>query len=222
MENNKVVIKRDGYIANYDRRKIENAIYPAFISNNIPITERVKFDINCIIDSIEEILDRPIGIEIIQNMIIDSLREYGYYKVSQKYESYRISKNELREDRNEIYQKVFEVIDLKDKDTLKENSNKDTKNVAVQRDVIAGITVKNFYLKYFVRPDVRIAYEENLLHLHDLDNALNKGNCCIFDYETVMKGGFNLGATRIREPQSIKSGFSVLAEIIINGSGLNK
>ena len=41
-------------------------------------------------------------------------------------------------------------------------------------------------------------------------------NCCLFDMEHVLKGGFKMGGIHYNEPSSLDTAFDVIGDIILN------
>ena len=91
------IIKRNGVSQEFDANKIKTAILNAF--NSCCPNENT----NVIDDMISEMhLWDGITIEEIQDIVIETLRDYGFDDVATSYSSYRNEQSRLREIMNKI------------------------------------------------------------------------------------------------------------------------
>ena len=81
-------------------------------------------------------------------------------------------------------------------------------------DAVEKITYKNFHLN----AEQRQAFEEGYIYVHDMGHRRDSINCCLFDMESVLSGGFEMGEMWYNEPSTLNEAFDVIANITINGS----
>ena len=51
------------------------------------------------------------------------------------------------------------------------------------------------------------------------DLILGSTNCCLFDMETVLKGGFEMAGVKYTEPKSVLSALQVLGDVTLSPPG---
>lgn len=82
----RMVVKRDGQIVKFDLSKIEGAIQKAFNSQNEDYDADV---IKTVIGNIPMLLETPMSVEDIQDIVERSLMAHGHYKVAKSFILYR-------------------------------------------------------------------------------------------------------------------------------------
>lgn len=97
------VKKRDGTSVDFDPTRIEDAVHRAFIAVELSNGERAETITKDVVRLLEGgFPDATPSVEDIQNIVVDVLKNAGYEKVSQEYESYRDKKNEIRNLRKKL------------------------------------------------------------------------------------------------------------------------
>ncbi|WP_298103389.1 anaerobic ribonucleoside-triphosphate reductase, partial [uncultured Campylobacter sp.] len=82
-----------------------------------------------------------------------------------------------------------------------ENANKDAKTISVQRDLLAGISSRDYYLNKIIPEHIKLAHIKGEIHLHDLDYLLfRETNCELVNIEAMLRGGCNIGNAKMLEP----------------------
>ncbi len=101
-----------------------------------------------------------------------------------------------------------------------ENANKDGNVFNTQRDLLAGITAKDYALRYLLPEKVAYAHENGDIHFHDLDYSpfFPMYNCMLIDFKGMFENGFSIGHADIEEPKSIKTAAALVAQIVANVS----
>lgn len=135
------------------------------------------------------------------------------------YQSYRTLKAEIREKEKGIYRQIGELVDASNKKLLSENANKDAKTISVQRDLLAGISSRDYYLNKIVPKHIKLAHIKGEIHLHDLDYLLfRETNCELVNIETMLRGGCNIGNAKMLEPNSVDVAVGHIVQIIASVS----
>ncbi|MEG0134644.1 MAG: anaerobic ribonucleoside-triphosphate reductase [Cetobacterium sp.] len=212
----KEVIKRDGSIVNFDKNLIKRAITMAFTQNEKPINEDL---IERIASQIENIDNKILHVEEIQDIVVKKLMSSSEKDIAMSYQGYRALKTEKRNKEKTIYKKIAELIDASNEDILNENANKDGKTISVQRDLLAGISSKDYYLNKILPNHLKEAHESGAIHIHDLDYLLfRETNCELVNIENMLKNGCNIGNAKMLEPNSVDVAVGHIVQIIASVS----
>lgn len=192
--------KRNGLLEEFDESKIINAIGKAFKDFNLDCYDIAKY----ISDKVSEKCYDGISVEDIQDLVVTTLTLNGYSSVALGYQKYRTLREEIRNKENTIYKGVEGIYNATDKDILNENTNKDSKTLSVQRDLLAGVTSKDYYLNKVLPKHIADAHKKGEIHIHDLDYLVGKyTNCEVVNLEKMLKGGCPIGNADMDEPKSI-------------------
>jgi len=99
----KKIIKRDGRVVDFDSNRIKDAVHKAFIAVELGNGEKAESITAEVVRLLEE--RHPTGIpsvEEVQDLVVNVLREKGYWKVAEEYQNYRKKKEELRRLKKEL------------------------------------------------------------------------------------------------------------------------
>ena len=100
-----------------------------------------------------------------------------------------------------------------------ENANKNSDIISTKKELISGVISQEVMLKYMLPRESAKAHEKGFIYIHDLRDLLYKSvNCCIFDLEAVIKGGFTLNNVHIKEPDSFDTFMNLVVDIMLVGS----
>lgn len=212
----KKVIKRDGSIVDFDKNRIIKAITMAFEKHSNHINKDL---IEKIASQIENLEEKILSVEEIQDIVVKKLMASSEKNIAMAYQSYRALKAEIREKEKSIYKQIAELVDASDEKLLSENANKDSKTISVQRDLLAGISSRDYYLNKIVPNHIKTAHIKGEIHLHDLDYLLfRETNCELVDIEVMLKGGCNIGNAKMLEPNSVDVAVGHIVQIIASVS----
>ena len=211
------VIKRDGRIVKFNKKKIYNAIEKAVESvfnndNTVDIKKITKQVSNEIANRFKE----DIKIYEIQNIIENTLLSFGEETVYKEYVNYRVNKNIEREKASDI-NKAIEKLVNRDENIVNENANKDSLIFNTQRDLTSGTVAKAIGLKMLPK-HVANAHQKGEIHYHDLDYSPYQPltNCCLIDFKEMLTKGFKIGNADVDSPKSIQTATAQMAQIIAN------
>ncbi|WDF81739.1 anaerobic ribonucleoside-triphosphate reductase [Lacticaseibacillus pabuli] len=103
----------------------------------------------------------------------------------------------------------------KDRTVVNENANKDSNVFNTQRDLTAGTIARATGLK-MLPPAVANAHIKGDIHWHDLDYQPYSPmtNCCLIDFEGMLKHGFKIGNATMGTPHSIQTAVVQMTQII--------
>ena len=212
----KRVIKRDGSVVEFDRNRIINAIRKTFEQAsrepNMKLLEKIA-------SQVEDLPDKVLSVEQIQDIVVKKLMASSEKDIAMSYQSYRTLKAEIREREKGIYRQIGELVDASNEKLLSENANKDAKTISVQRDLLAGISSRDYYLNKIVTEHIKLAHIKGEIHLHDLDYLLfRETNCELVNIEAMLRGGCNIGNAKMLEPNSVDVAVGHIVQIIASVS----
>lgn len=206
-----IVIKRDGRKEQFDENKIKQAISKCYLANDELPDET---QINKIVLEIKNLTDE-LTVEEIQDFIINDLEDLD---IAQSYKEYREQRNKIRDFKinQKFYDTVTELVDRKQNEASKENSNKDATQIHVIRDLIAGETSRKLYNELIMPEKLRELHEKGVLHVHDTDYRLqqNETNCELSDLENALDNGTVMNGKFIEPPKSLRTACTVASQII--------
>ena len=212
----KRVIKRDGSVVEFSKDRIINAISKTFIQAsrepNMKLIEKIA-------TQVEELPGKVLSVEEIQDIVVKKLMASSEKDIAMSYQSYRTLKAEIRDREKGIYRQISELVDASNEKLLSENANKDAKTISVQRDLLAGISSRDYYLNKIVPEHIKLAHIKGEIHLHDLDYLLfRETNCELVNIETMLRGGCNIGNAKMLEPNSVDVAVGHIVQIIASVS----
>lgn len=211
------VIKRDCSLANFDRRKIENAILKAMKNGSGIVKPSVAEIIAVEIENyflhkhVEEI-----DISEIEGLVFDKLVDKGERLTAKAYEGYRKVREFQRESANTTDIELAEMLGGTSEYWKDENSNKDPVLVTTQRDYMAGIISTDMSRRFLLSPVVVQAHDDGLIHFHDMDyfgqNAIH--NCCLINLEDMLQNGTVVNGKMIEKPHKFSTACTIATQII--------
>ncbi len=206
------IIKKDGTLEEFDERKIAcavtksaNRVMYKFKENEIEkICGYVKGEI-------EKNALKDIPIQTMHNLV-ESALEAVEPKVAKSYKDYRNYKKDFVHMLDDVYQKAQSIMYIGDK----ENSNTDSALVATKRSLIYNHLNKELYQKFFLTTEELQACKEGYIYIHDMASRRDTMNCCLFDMQSVLKGGFEMGNLWYNEPKTLAVAFDVIGDVVLS------
>ena len=218
------VIKRDGRTVAFDARRIRTAIARAFAAVGQAAGGDAPQDgaLESIATAVEsEVLARhgaTVKIYEIQSTVEQQLIAAGEYDVARAYIDHRVDRDFARAKATDVNHSVSRLLD-QDQSVVNENANKDAQVFNTQRDLTAGMVAKAIGLR-MLPEHVANAHQKGDLHFHDLDYHPYSPmtNCCLIDFEGMLRTGFRIGNAQVEPPRSIQTATAQIAQIIANVS----
>lgn len=206
--------KRDGSLVDFNKDKIINAISKAGY-----VDEDTKKQIAQDIEGLCHYLygdsyECAMGVEDIQDYVEHDLMLRHYADVAREYIRYRY-KRELIHNTKGALSEVLDIVNLSNQDVNEENSNKNPVILSTQRDYMAGMVSKELSEKLLFPPDVMKAHKEGIIHVHDMDYAIQKMyNCALLDMEDMLQNGTVINGTMIEKPHSFATACNIATQIM--------
>lgn len=162
------IIKRDGTEQKFDSDRIRNAILKAMKYGSGIVEEDIAESIAKECESLCEKGDISLTVLNIEDYVYNSLIEYEQFETAKAYEGYRAVQQYKRET-NTTDDSILQLVENKNEDLMRENSNKNEYLASTQRDLIAGEVSKDISKRKLIPPHIVQAHEEGILHWHDMD-----------------------------------------------------
>jgi ribonucleoside-triphosphate reductase len=208
------IIKRDGSKKDFNPTKIKNAIMKAMKNGSGIVKPEIAEEIAASIRDKYESYDE-ISIYDVEKDVFDKLIEYGQNETARAYEGYR-SIRAFQRQKSSIVDETMEMIEGKSEYWNGENSNKNPREIKVQRDYMAGILSTDITRRELLPPDIVQAHDDGIIQFHDMDyfaeNA--KNNCSGFNLEDMLQNGTVMNGKAIHKPHSLKVASTVTTQII--------
>ena len=208
------IIKKNGKIEEFDGSKIVNAIKKSADRVMVSFTEDEN---NLVVNGVlEKIRDREcVKVSELHNLVELSLMNVNP-TVGQAYKHYRDYKKSFVGMLDDVYNKSLSIRYRGDK----ENSNTDSTLVSTKRSLIYNELNTHFYEKFFLSEEEKLAHQIGYIYIHDKSARLDTMNCCLFDSQNVMRGGFEMGNMWYNEPNTVDVACDVLGDIIMMSASM--
>ena len=205
------VIKRDGREVPFDKEKIKLAVLKAFLDVDGEETPFAKDKARDIANYVES-LDKDMGVEEIQDIVVNKLMASSRKDVAVHYVQYRQLHNMARSQYKELMSAVAEK--LQAKNVKNQNANVDEHSFGGRIGEASDVVTKQYALEYLVSPMAKANHENNEVYIHDLNAyAVGSHNCLSIPFDDLLANGFNTRQTDVRPAQSVSTAFQLVAVI---------
>lgn len=214
MEKQLKVIKKDGTKEEFNVQKVVIAVNKSAYR---ALTKFTQEELNFICRFVEEKVDEMglTEIPIVQmHNIVEGALEKVNPVVAKSYRDYRNYKQDFVQMLDEVYKKSQSIMYIGDK----ENSNTDSALVSTKRSLIFNQLNKELYQKFFMTTEEIQACRDGYIYVHDMSARRDTMNCCLFDVDSVLKGGFEMGNLWYNEPKTLDVAFDVIGDIVLSAA----
>ena len=160
------VIKRNGEIVDFNKNKIKDAILKSMKYGSGIVKKSVADEIANEIE--KEYIISGIGqatVISIEKTVYDKLIDKGERETAKKYEGYRAIQAFKRQT-NTSDKDILGLVRATNEEAMEENSNKNAKVAATQRDLIAGEVSKDIARRKIIPAKFVQAHDEGAIHWH--------------------------------------------------------
>ncbi len=208
------VIKKDGSKEAFNVQKVINAVGKSAYRALTKFTEDEQRHIcRYVIEKVDELEVDEIPIPIMHN-IVESALEQVKPIVAKSYRDYRNYKQDFVRMLDDVYKKSQSIMYIGDK----ENANTDSALVATKRSLIFNQLNKELYQKFFMTTEEIQACRDGYIYVHDMSARRDTMNCCLFDVQNVLSGGFEMGNVWYNEPKTLDVAFDVIGDIVLSAA----
>ena len=213
--NEYTVIKKNGSEEQFDINKVVEACRMAASNCSKKLSLSDENGVASIVTSkVLGLKKKSISTEKIHGWAIQALKIIDQ-EIADCYKSYhQFRKNTMRE-----------VAKIKEKsDHLKyagdrENANYNSSLFSTQNAIFRGWNSTLISKNFFLTKKERQAIKDGFIYIHDLrDIMVGNHNCCVFDMETVLDGGFKILNVRTEEPKRVMSACGAMYDILNTAS----
>ena len=212
------VIKRDGREVKFQKAKITTAIQKASDDvehrggSSMPLIaiQTIASELN----NTFKAQDCAISVEDIQDSIEMALMQRGYYDVARAYIRYRYER-QIARNGNTTDGKIMSIVDGVNENVIQENSNKNPKIAATQRDYIAGEISRDMTSRLLLPSDIKEADEAGIIHFHDSDYFIQHiHNCCLINLKDMLMNGTVINGTLIEPPHTFATACNIATQVM--------
>lgn len=210
----KYVIKKDGTREEFNVQKVVVAVNKSGYRALVAFTdEELDFICKFVEDKIDEMGLEEIQIAQMHNVVEGALEKMNPI-VAKSYRDYRNYKQDFVQMLDDVYKKSQSIMYIGDK----ENSNTDSALVSTKRSLIFNELNKELYQKFFMTTEEIQACRDGYIYVHDMSARRDTMNCCLFDINNVLSGGFEMGNLWYNEPKSLDVAFDVIGDIVLSAA----
>ncbi len=208
------VIKKDGSKEAFHVQKVIDAVGKSAYRALTKFTDEEKQHIcQYVIDKVEELDTVEIPIPVMHT-IVESALEQVKPIVAKSYRDYRNYKQDFVRMLDDVYKKSQSIMYIGDK----ENANTDSALVSTKRSLIFNQLNKELYQKFFMTTEEIQACRDGYIYVHDMSARRDTMNCCLFDVQSVLSGGFEMGNIWYNEPKTLDVAFDVIGDIVLSAA----
>ena len=208
------VVKKDNSKEEFNVQKVVDAVNKSAFRVLVKFTEEEKeFICNFVTEQAKLMGKEDIDISEMHNIVEGALEKVNP-KVAKSYRDYRNYKQDFVGMLDEVYKKSQSIMYIGDK----ENSNTDSALVSTKRSLIFNQLNKELYKKFFLTTEELQAIRDGYIYIHDMSARRDTMNCCLFDVENVLKGGFEMGNLWYNEPKTLDVAFDVIGDIVLSAA----
>ncbi len=209
-----LVIKKDGSKEVFNVQKVIVAVGKSAYRALTKFTDEEKERIcKNVVDKVNELDTIEVPISIMHN-IVESALEQVKPIVAKSYRDYRNYKQDFVGMLDDVYKKSQSIMYIGDK----ENANTDSALVSTKRSLIFNQLNKELYQKFFLTTEEIQACRDGYIYIHDMSARRDTMNCCLFDVQNVLSGGFEMGNIWYNEPKTLDTAFDVIGDIVLSAA----
>lgn len=209
------IVKKDGKTKEeYNSLKVKKAILKSAsrVLQTLSDAELTMLEAE-IFENIKKSSHTYISVNEMHSYLEEAL-DKRYPKVAKSYRDYRNYKVEFVKMMDSVYTKAESILYLGDKS----NSNTDSALVCTKRSLTLNVLEEALYKKFMLNPLELEAINDGYIYIHDTSARRETINCCLFDMESVLNGGFEMGNIWYNEPTTLRSAFDVIGDLIISAA----
>jgi len=208
------IIKKDGTHEDFNIEKVVVAVNKSAFRALIQFKpEEIKYICQFVEEKVDVMGVVDIPIAVMHNVVEGALEKVNP-TVAKSYRDYRNYKQDFVQMLDDVYKKSQSIMYIGDK----ENSNTDSALVSTKRSLIFNELNKELYKKFFLTVEEIQAIREGYIYIHDMAARRDTMNCCLFDVQNVLQGGFEMGNLWYNEPKTLDTAFDVIGDIVLSAA----
>lgn len=216
------VRKKSGNLQDWDPDKIINAVKKSADRICTKLTDSEK---ELLIETVEgrvaleSFEDDIIPVEIVHSIVEGALDEIRP-DVARSYKDYRNWVKRNAEQMKKIYEDSQAILNRGDSsnDDAVSNANADASLCSTKGAKMRDYLLTAQYEEYFLNAKEKEAAADGYIYIHDKNLREITMNCCLFDIDAVLKGGFEMGNMWYNEPKRLSTAFDVIGDITLSAA----
>ena len=208
------VVKKDGSLEDFNINKVIKAVSKSAERVLVSFSQQdIEKLCNRVAHNVEKLNTDKVSIATMHSIVEESLETY-FPKVAKSYKDYRDYKQDFVAMLDDVYRKSQSIMYIGDK----ENANSDSSLVSTKRSLIFNQLNKELYKKFFLNQNEIQAIHDGYIYIHDMSARRDTMNCCLFNVEKVLSGGFEMGNIWYNEPKTLDVAFDVIGDIVLSAA----
>ena len=209
-----LIVKRNGKKVEFKKEKIKNAILKSMKYGTGIIKEDIANLISNEISNFYKESNVEATVKDVESFVYKLLIKNNQVDTAKAYESYRAVQAFKREV-NTTDESIITLINGKNDEVTRENSNKNGTIIPTQRDLVAGEISKDIARRKLLPAHIVHAHDEGVIHFHDMDYFLQQMfNCCLVNIEDMLGNGTVINGKMVESPKSFQVACTVMTQII--------
>ena len=207
------ILKKNGEEQNFNGEKIKRAIRKSAERVCIQLTDKEE---KKVVDTVRNQLkynETAVPVSTIHNMVECALDQVNA-TVAKSYREYRDNKSAFASMLDKVYSKKLSLNFVGDRS----NANADSSLVTTKKAIVYNELNSELYKKFFLTNREEREMSDGYFYIHDRGSRLDTINCCIFDMQNVLKGGFFMGNLDYVEPKSLAVAFDLIGDVTLNAA----
>lgn len=213
------VLKKNGTKEVFDSKKIVVAVRKSARRAMVSLSEK---EYEYLLAEIDKMIDMR-GISEIpiadMHIFVENALARVNPQVAESYRSYRDNMKAFADMLDSCFAKANEIqYDAQAEEDKNPNANANSTLVSTKRCLIFDVFNKELYRRFFLAKDEIEALNAGYIYVHDESARRDTTNCCLFDLEAVIKGGFYSsaeGGIWYNEPKSLDVFGDVAGDVIL-------
>ena len=207
------VLKKNGSEQAFNGEKIKRAIRKSADRVCVTLTEKEEKKIVDLVKKQLQYHETAVPVSTIHNMVEVALDTVNS-NVAKSYREYRDNKNQFSSMLDKVYSKKLSLNFIGDRS----NANSDSALVTTQKAIVYNELNSELYKKFFLTQKEERAVSEGYIYIHDRGSRLDTINCCVYDMENLIKGGFFMGNLDYQEPKTLDVAFDLIGDVTLNAA----
>ena len=207
------VLKKNGSEQPFNSEKIKNAIRKSAERVCVTLSEKEEKKIVDLVKKQLQYNETAVPVSTIHNMVEVALDNVNS-NVAKSYREYRDSKSQFSAMLDKVYSKKLSLNFIGDRS----NANSDSALVTTQKAIVYNELNSELYKKFFLTQKEERAMSDGYIYVHDRGSRLDTINCCVYDMENLIKGGFFMGNLDYQEPKTLDVAFDLIGDVTLNAA----
>lgn len=207
------ILKKNGEEQTFNGEKIKRAIRKS--AERVCVTLSDK-DEKKVVDTVKKQLQfnqTAVPVSTVHNMVEVALDAVNS-DVAKSYREFRDNKAQFASMLDKVYSKKLSLNFVGDRS----NANSDSALVTTQKAIVYNELNSELYKKFFLTQKEERAMSDGYIYVHDRGSRLDTINCCLFDMENLLKGGFFMGNLDYTEPKTLDVAFDLIGDVTLNAA----